>query len=174
MFETPARQASGPDAIDIERRHPFRCPGMFRSAQRPSKATGPAFPMKITFRMSHDRGAASLPLPTPLSRLTREISEGAQLSKFASPSLAQPSCSPLAHVDPPRVWPSAAQAADRDRQGAQPRSRASQRLLASSDRRHPVVSLEAEGASGRSTGQIRAYLPCAPLQKFSAPTARPQ
>src|ERR1700730_4919953 len=58
--------------------------------------------------------------------------------------------------------PSAAQVADRDRQGAQPRSRASQRLLASSDRRHPVVSLEAEGASGRSTGQIRAYLPCAP------------
>jgi hypothetical protein len=32
--------------------------------------------------------------------LTREISEGAQLSKFASPSLAQPNCSPLAHADP--------------------------------------------------------------------------
>jgi ABC-type uncharacterized transport system substrate-binding protein len=36
--------------------------------------------MKITFRRSHDRGA-SFRLPSPFSRLTREISEGAQLSE---------------------------------------------------------------------------------------------
>jgi hypothetical protein len=39
-------------------------------------------------------GGGVLAPPSPFSRLTREISEGAQLSKFAPPSLAQPSCSP--------------------------------------------------------------------------------
>jgi hypothetical protein len=38
------------DAIDIERRRPFRCPGMFRSAQRPSKVTGPAIGHSQRFR----------------------------------------------------------------------------------------------------------------------------
>jgi hypothetical protein len=103
----------------------------------PSDWSFPAFPMKITFRMSHDRGRRPCP-PPPFSRLPRKISEGAQ---------------------PFQVCFAKSRSAE---------------LLASSDRRHPVVSLEAEGASGRSTGQIRAYLPCAPLQKSSAPTARQQ
>jgi hypothetical protein len=120
------------------------------------------------------QGAASFPLPSPFSRLTREISERAQLSKFASPSLAQPSCSPLAHVDPrahgpvPHKLPidtgKARNLGVEHLNGCSPRLIGAIRLCHSKQKGRGDA---AHGKSGRTC-----TVPS--VQKFPAPTARPQ
>jgi hypothetical protein len=119
-------------------------------------------------------GGGVLPPPLPFSRLTREISEGAQLSKFASPSLAQPSCSPLAHVDPrahgpvPHKLPidtgKARNLKVEHLNGCSPPLIGAIRLCHSKQKGRRDA---AQGKSGRTC-------PAPPVQKFSAPTARPQ